>query len=201
VAERLQAGRPVGERLEVVVPWMRFGTAFTAPGRYIYFSRGLLERCPDDEMVAFVVAHEIAHHDLDHLKLLPTWMPRMAQRAGGTFIALTVIGLERRIYGPERECAADRHAIDLCLAAGYDAERCLRLFDILELIALDLGDLAMVYGPDPESDQELAPDAAWLTKARLWAWQRTRGYLPIQDRVTALRRHVARRTETPKRTA
>jgi len=194
VADLLPAARPGETRLEVVVPWMRSRTAFTAPGRYIYFGRGLLERCPDDEMIAFVVAHEIAHHDLGHLRLIPDWMPRAAQRFGGAFVAAAVMGLERRIYGPERECAADRHGLELCLEAGYDPERCLAFFHIMELIALDLGDSDMFYGPDPDSDAELAPDAPWQVKARIWAWQRTRGYLPIQDRVAQLRRFLGARS-------
>jgi hypothetical protein len=62
----------------------------------------------------------------------------------------------------------------------------------MEQIALDLGDRDIVYGPDAESDEELSPDASRLTKVRIWAWQRTRGYLPLQDRLEALRHHVER---------
>ncbi len=64
IADRLQNGRP-SERVYVEVPWLRLRTAFTLPGRYIYFGRGLLEYCPDDETAAFVIAHELAHHDSD----------------------------------------------------------------------------------------------------------------------------------------
>ena len=66
-AERLQRTRPAGERFVAEVPWFNAFTAFTAPGRYIYFSRALLERCPHEDSAAFVIAHEIAHHDLGHL--------------------------------------------------------------------------------------------------------------------------------------
>ena len=45
VQDRLQAGRPESERLIVEIPWLEEVTAFTAPGRYIYFSRRLYERC------------------------------------------------------------------------------------------------------------------------------------------------------------
>lgn len=98
--------------------------------------------------------------------------------------------MERRIYGPERECDADRHGLELCIQAGYDPERCLRFFPIMEQIALDLGDQSAVYGPDQDSDEELSPDAPWYTKARMWAWQRTHGYLPLSDRYTALRHYL-----------
>jgi hypothetical protein len=65
---------------------------------------------------------------------------------------------------------------------------------ILELIALDYGDLGAVYGLDTESDRELSADASPLTKARVWLYQRERGYLPIQDRLAELRRHITERT-------
>lgn len=68
-AERLQRERPVEERLVGVVPWLDAFNAFTAPGKYVYFGRRLLERCPHEDSAAFVVAHEIAHHDLGHLEL------------------------------------------------------------------------------------------------------------------------------------
>jgi hypothetical protein len=186
VASRLQTGRQADEQLEVIIPWIRAITAFTAPGRWIYVSRRLLERCPEDEPLAFVIAHEIAHNDLEHLKLWPDWMPRFAQARGGGIAVAAFAGIERRLYGPERECDADRHGLELCIAAGYDPRRCLNWFNTMEQVALDLGDHDMVFGPDPDSDDELMQEAPWLTKARVWAWQRTRGYLPIRDRRAAL---------------
>jgi hypothetical protein len=90
--------------------------------------------------------------------------------------------VERRLYGPELECQADEYALDLCMRAGYDGRRCLRFFDILESHFLNLKQDAAVLGPDPESDEELSPDASFVTKARIWAWQRAYGYLPVRDR-------------------
>lgn len=185
VAARLQADRPGSERLVVEVPWIDVATAFTAPGRYIYFSRRLLERCPDDETAAFVIAHEIAHHDLGHLDLFSGWAGRLPRLTGSRLVALSFRALERRLYGPERECDADRHGLRLCIRAGYDPLRCLAFFDLAEHLALDVKDFDMVYGPDP-SDDELAEDASWRTRTRIWLWQRSRGYLPIRDRRAAL---------------
>lgn len=195
VATRLQANRPEDERLAVVVPWIHQFNAFTAPGRYIYFGRRLLERCPDDETAAFVIAHEIAHHDLGHLQLIPEWMPRFAVARGGAIAVATISGIERRLYGPERECDADRRGLELCIQADYDPRSCLRFFTIMEQIALDLGDQNAVYGPDQDSDEELSPDAPWHIKARMWAWQRTLGYLPLSDRHTALMHFLEGRGE------
>jgi predicted Zn-dependent protease len=190
VETRLQAGRPDSERLLVEIPWLDGLTAFTAPGRYVYFSRRLYERCATDEHVAFVIAHEIAHHDLRHVDLFAGWAPKIIGLPGASLFALAFHALERRLYGPEKECDADRHAIELCLAAGYDGLSCISLFDILEHYALDMGDLDIVHGPNDESDNELDEDAPWTTKAQIWAWQRKRGYLPIRDRRQMLLDHL-----------
>ncbi len=194
VEDRLQAGRAPEARLLVEIPWLEVVTAFTVPGRYIYFSRRLYERCYTDEQVAFVISHEIAHHDLGHVRLFAHWAPKITKLPGATLFAFAVHALERHLYGPKTECDADRHGLDLCLAAGYEGEKCLELLHILEQWALDMGDYDMAYGPDKESDDELADDAPWTTKAQIWLWQHGRGYLPIRDRHEMLRKHLAKRT-------
>lgn len=190
VADRLQADAEQHERLLVVVPWIEQPTAFTAPGRYIYVSRRLLEVCRTDEAVAFVIAHELAHHRLGHLSAFPDWLADIP----GSQIAFLLQGLyrsiEARLYGPEAEVKADLLAIDLCVKAGYRAGKCLEIFDVLEKIALDLGDVDMVIGPD-EADNELDKDAPVSTKLRIWLWQRRRGYLPLRDRRHEILRHLA----------
>jgi len=191
-ADRLQFDRPPAERYVGVVPMLDAFNAFTAPGKYIYFGRRLLERCPHEDSAAFVVAHEIAHHDLGHLDLFAGPFSRRAARlTAGVIVVLFFRILQKRIYSPEWELAADRRAIDLCIGAGYDPGKCLYFFHVLELIALDYGDLKAVYGLDRESDQELSPEASLVMKARIWLYQRKRGYLPLQDRRAELERHIA----------
>ena len=190
-AARLQQDRPMAQWYLVHVPWLDAITAFTAPGRHVYFGRRLLERCPHEEAVAFVIAHEIAHHDLLHLAAFDG---PFARRAGRVHASLLVVlfyrHLQQRIYSPEHELDADRRALDLCIAAGYDPGKCLYLFHVLEHIALDRGDQGAVFGLDPGSDEELAADASAMTRARIWLYQRKRGYLPIQDRAAELRRYA-----------
>ena len=190
-AARLQQDRPIGERFVVEVPWLRCFTAFTAPGRYVYFSRRLLEQCPEEETIAFVIAHEIGHHDLGHLRLFQGPFAAHASRLqAGKLAVLFFRHLQKRIYSPELELDADRRAIELCVAAGYDGLKCLRLFDVLERWFLYHRDFDAVYGLDPESEDELSPEATLVSKARIWFWQRQRGYLPIQDRRAMVRRHL-----------
>jgi len=193
VEDHLQAGRPAAGRLFVEIPWLEEATAFTAPGQYIYFSRRLYQICSTDEQVAFVVGHEIAHHDLGHVALFHGWTDKIIRLPGAALFALFFHGLERLVYGPQTECDADRHGLDLCTSAGYAGERCLEFFDILEKWALYIGDLDIVYGPDVESDDELDKNASWKTKAQIWAWQKKRGYLPIRDRKQMLRKHLDRK--------
>ena len=190
VAQRIQSDIGEEKRLLVEVPWIEAFTAFTAPGRYIYVSRRLLEVCRTDEAVAFVIAHEVAHHRLGHLEIFPDWLSELAGTQIPLFITALYRSIEARLYGPEREVAADRLAIDLCVNAGYDGTKCLEIFDVLEKFALDMHDLDIVFGPQ-DSDDELRPDAPLSTRLRVWIWQRTRGYLPLRDRRREIARHLA----------
>jgi len=189
VANRLQADVDEDGRLRVEVLWIGAFTAFTAPGQYIYVSRRLLEICRTDEAVAFLIAHEVAHHRLGHLDMFPDWLADIP----GSQIPLLMQGLyrsiEARLYGPEAEVKADLTAMDLCVKAGYRPNECLKMFDILEKVALDMRDLDIVFGPQ-EADNELDEDAPLSTKLRIWIWQRTRGYLPLRDRRYAIVKHL-----------
>jgi hypothetical protein len=96
-----------------------------------------------------VIAHELAHHELGHLGYFRHAFARRAARLSAPLLAMLFFrALQKRIYSVEREIAADHHAIDLCMSAGYDPSKCLYLFHILELIALDYGDVNAVFGLD-----------------------------------------------------
>ena len=187
--DRFRACGAVNTDFQIVVPWIRSATAFTVPGEYIFFARSLLQECATDEMAAFVIAHEIAHHQLGHLSNFPESISESISSEIHFFIAAFFRGIASRIHGPEDECDADRHALDLCVQAGYDGSECLKIFDKLEKLALDRGDIKAAFGPD-ESDDELAPEAPPLTKFRIWLFQRRYGYLPIRDRREMLLKHL-----------
>ena len=105
--------------------------------------------------------------------------------------------LQHHVYSPQWETAADLLALELCVKAGYDGGKCIRVFDVLEKWALYHMDYDAVYGPDRESDQELSPEATLLTRIRIWMYLRRRGYLPIQDRRAMLHQHLTTLTPTP----
>src|SRR5437870_9617718 len=70
VESRMQIGRSPEQRMRVEIIRMKQVNAFITPGRYLYITRDLLRRLPNEDSVAFVVGHEIGHKDLGHLDLL-----------------------------------------------------------------------------------------------------------------------------------
>jgi predicted Zn-dependent protease len=190
VAARLQRTRPLSQRLQVAVPWIEAFTAFTAPGRYIYVSRRLLELCRHDEATAFVIAHEIAHHDLGHLDFLARWLPRVI--GTGTARLLTVLYrcMEGALFSSQKESDADRRAVDLCLEAGYDVRKCLVIFDVLEKFALDMGDIDAALGSD-DLEEQRRNTPLWQSRLKSVWYKIRRGYPSISERRAQLKCHLA----------
>lgn len=160
VTERLQSALPEHERFETLVIHADQTNAFTAPGRTIYITHRLIDQLPDEAAAAFVIAHELAHHHLGHV-------PGRFSRVAALF--------EDAIPAHEKERHADLHALELCMAAGYEPERCLIALQILDAIFLACGDIEASLGEphDPEGDV-----------AR-------RGYFPSRDRIAHVQAHVA----------
>lgn len=182
VMARLNAARTDAEPLSAHVLWMREPTAFTTPAAHVYIGRRLLERLPSDEAVAYVLAHETAHHDCGHMDLFANWLDLLPRGAAGTIVAALFRHLEHRAYGPEREAEADIYAVELCLDAGYDGERCLQLFDILENMTLDRGDYDGVFGPENLLDPTDPMEGSTAYQIQRWLWTRARRYLPLRER-------------------
>ena len=198
VAERLQSDVPEDARLVPVVLWMSELMAFTAPGRYVYLSRELLQSvCEEGAALAF--AHELAHHRLGHLGGVgraASWIRRMP---GSSWLALAAQHFEHTFFSPERERDADRFGFERCLAVGYDGRKCLSLFRALERRALDARDLDAVFGPDDierlagEELAELEGEVSVLTRplrslrrAARVGWEKRRGYPTLRERRMAL---------------
>jgi len=175
----LRAGR---EPLSAEILWVPDLCAFTTVGPYVYISRRLLERLPSDDAVAFVLAHEVGHHDCHHLRLFSGWTDWMPHIESAGYLAVVVRLLEHKAYGPEREAEADLFAMELCVKAGYRGERVLQALSILENEMLDRGDVSGVFGPenlldptDPESDST-------AYRMQRWMWSHSHGYLPLDER-------------------
>jgi hypothetical protein len=189
VMKKFESTEMISAEFNIIIPWLDQFSAFTAPGSYIFISRKLFELCRTDEILAFLIAHEMAHHELGHFSIFPNWFRNISSFNIQMLLMAPYRAFESRIFGPENECDADRRALENCIKAGFDSNLCLELFDVLEKYALDIGDLDMVYGPS-ESDDELIDGASWETRFKIWLFQRKRGYLPIRDRKKMLMVHL-----------
>ena len=167
------------------VLWLPPPTAFTLPGPYIYITRRFIERCRSDDPAAFVLAHEIAHHDLGHLSRVERWVDSAFAHIPGALVVLALERLTRWLHSRDNELAADASALDLCRKAGFDPRRCLQCFDILGWYLLDLHDLDGVYGTDEE--MELDPVRATnligrlSIQLRLWGARHRRSHPSLHE--------------------
>jgi predicted Zn-dependent protease len=182
VMSRLNAARSGRSPLTAHVLWIRNFTAFTTPAPRVYVGRMLLERLPTDEAVAFVLAHEAAHHDCGHLDLFAGWLEMMPRGKTAVIAASVFRHLEHRLYGAEREAEADKYALDLCLRAKYDGDKCIQAFEVLEQGALDRGDVDGVFGPENLLDPTDPGQGGTAFAIQKWIWTRAQRYLPLRER-------------------
>jgi predicted Zn-dependent protease len=103
--------------------------AANAGGGQFYVTRGLLERA-DDRQLAGVLAHEVAHDDLNHVAKaqvlgagLNIGMILLDQLIPGSGLITPIAGtLIARGYGRSEEYAADRHGVEILRRAGQPKE-------------------------------------------------------------------------------
>jgi len=90
--------------------------AFTAGG-YIFVYKGLVDYCSNNHELAFIIAHEIAHNELNHLNLIL----RRIKTAGAFGEVLYVVKqITSASFNQFDELEADCYAIDLLMATSYD---------------------------------------------------------------------------------
>ena len=124
-ARCLEVVRPLNEVRqpeEAKRPWVVWDlphAACTVPGPNVYIARGVADRIEHDDALAFVLAHEMAHHDLGHTGGVLGRIP------AGMAMAAAVQNLKRLTFGPRLELDADARALEICLEAGFDRGRCL----------------------------------------------------------------------------
>jgi Zn-dependent protease with chaperone function len=168
------------------VLWLSPPTAFTLPGPYVYITRRFIERCRSDDPVAFLLAHEIAHHDLGHLERAERWVDSAFAYIPAALAVLALEQLAWWLYSRDNELAADAYALDLCRKAGFDSKRCLQCFDILSWYLLDIHDLDEVYGSDEEieldRDRATNPIGRISIELRLWRARHARSHPSLHER-------------------
>lgn len=153
--------------------------AFAAPGGLIFISRGMLRCCQDEDTLAAVLAHEIAHVQLKHgLQAIKTsrltsafsiMATEGAKQAGGPELAQLTGIFEESIhdvtatlvnsgYSRAFEREADGAALEILGRAGYDQHSLVTLLREMKLRLNPQGlDFAKTH-PDPaDRIAELAP--------------------------------------------
>lgn len=185
---------PVPLRAEIL--WVGEMNAFAAPGRWVYITRELLQQFCADEPVALVIAHEMAHHDLGHVRLLSSTVAKGLRRRlpNSAAFSLTLLwkAARKTLYSSEWETAADIYSLDLCIAAGYAPRPCLELFHALEHHLLNHRDIEGVFGPDSRpSDNSDTMLHRLKCAGQDELWRRARGYPSLRARRAALLSRIA----------
>jgi Zn-dependent protease with chaperone function len=112
--------------------------ALAIPGGFIYLSESLIDLCGEDrDAIAFVLAHEIAHTisgDANKrflTKAVISGLSRVRTRGMNPAVQGLLAHLVQQGYSREQEYAADRFAVALTKAAGFDPAGGCRLFSSL----------------------------------------------------------------------
>ncbi|VGO15297.1 Metalloprotease LoiP [Pontiella desulfatans] len=112
--------------------------ACAIPGGFIYISEKLFDCCGEDvDAIAFVLAHEIAHGihgDANKRFLTKTVINsllRLRTRGINPAVQQLLGHLVQQGYSREQEFRADRFAVALVKAAGFDPQGGCRLFTLL----------------------------------------------------------------------
>jgi len=126
--------------------------AFASPGGHIFITKGLIELTASEDMLAAVIAHELAHIMLKHsintintMKFIDE-MAAIADRASGfagrdsaaqrlmvfrNSVGAMMDTIFKDGYSQEQELEADQEAIILLAASGYDP---MAILDILKAL-------------------------------------------------------------------
>ena len=104
--------------------------AFMLPGGRGYVFSGLMERLRDDDQLAFVIAHELAHSELKHSsdalrvamagKKIGALLGEGGEQAG-EWVGLLANRLLELTYDQDREYEADRLGLCFATLAGFEA--------------------------------------------------------------------------------
>ena len=157
------------------LPW-RFGVldddninAFATPGGNIFITNGLLQRMSSEAELAGVLAHEIAHvlkkHHLEAIKknartsLLTDVAAHAADRKGRNPAIAKLAGAGTELYArgldKDDEFEADRMGVVIAARAGYDPFGLPAVLQILQGIAPDNSDFALMFKTHPTPSDRL----------------------------------------------
>ncbi len=141
-ARLLAVSGEAGEKFTFSVLDSEMINAFAAPGGYIYVSRGLLPFLDNEEELAGVIGHEIAHVDASHhgrrkaasvTSKLASITAYIITGSGELAQASDMYGAELISgYGREMELEADGLGAEYMYKAGYDPQALLQVITVLK---------------------------------------------------------------------
>jgi predicted Zn-dependent protease len=135
--------------------------AYSAPGGYVFITRGCLAMCQDESELAGVLAHEVAHVSLNHgieavknakrtdlmVSAAKTYDSNVA--AFGNMVDVAADAILVKGYSRAQESAADSHAVQYLAASGYDPNGLLRFLQRLEAASGSGGGMKQLMSTHP----------------------------------------------------
>ena len=115
--------------------------AFSLPGGYVFINEGLIKETANDDELAGVIAHEVAHIAARHavkryeggLGLQIAQLATLAARQGEAARGLSIAARAARLaYARQDELEADRLAVTYVTAAGFDPKGILTFLEKLQ---------------------------------------------------------------------
>lgn len=125
--------------------------AYALPGGFVFITQSLLDIAEHDkDTVAFFLGHEIAHVICGHAKdqlTAKTLIKAVSARLSGAGLLLRQ--MVEKGYSRVLEQEADREAVRLTAAAGFDAHASIRALERLSRVAPDNSGLAEYFSSHP----------------------------------------------------
>ena len=157
--------------------------AFTLPDGKMYFYRGLIDFCANDDELAGVVAHEIGHNTLLHalrgqekakklswvnLAAMAAMLAGGQSGAGvGQFSQYVLVGIMNG-YSVEYEKEADAEAVEMMTKGGYNPSALVTFMSRLQRREGDFGgDRLGIFQTHPATPERVSAARAQIEKAGL----------------------------------
>ena len=160
--------------------------AFSSPGGHIFVTSFLVETAASEDMLAAVIAHELAHVMLKHsISIIDDFrlndeMATLAEKArdlsGNTEAAMRLMGFRNSVsavidvlfkngYSQAQEFEADREAAALLAAAGYYPAALVEMLKLLQQVEPSQKERFNTTHPSPE--QRIANVSGWINRYRV----------------------------------